>query len=235
MIASLDEAARAIVVNAETRATSAGVRAATSVVDGRTAEAIVERAKAERVDAIVIGTKAKRGLERMLSGSTADGVLRRANVPVFVVPPDGGEPASALARLLVAIDESDPSEAATAFAISFAAAGRSRLIFCGVAHGARAPKLEEARESIQTLLSNATERARECDVRCEWVIVDGAPESMLPSIARSERAGAIVMGTHGRHGPQRWLVGSVAEGVVQGSSLPVVVVRGAPNGGEMST
>lgn len=54
-------------------------------------------------------------------------------------------------------------------------------------------------------------------------LVDGEP---VPAItAASAGADLVVMGTHGRKGPTRWLMGSVAERVVHDSSSPVLVVR----------
>jgi nucleotide-binding universal stress UspA family protein len=238
LIESLDEMAHAILEKARDRATAAGVTATISVLDGNAPGAIVDRQQTRGADAIVIGTKGKRGLERFVMGSTADGVLRRADVPVFVVPPGARETSATFERLLVAVDDSDPSDAATAFAITFAEAERSRLVFCGVVEtkyledkGALfafdpAPLLVEFRESIEGLVTNAADRARESDVASEWLIADGEPGAVIPKIAATQRAGAIVIGTHGRRGLRRWLVGSVAESVVQHSSVPVVVVRG---------
>jgi nucleotide-binding universal stress UspA family protein len=238
LIESLDESAHAILEKARDRATGARVSATMSVLDGSAPGAIVERQRALRADAIVIGTKGKSGLELFVLGSTADGVLRRADVPVFVVPAGAGEISATFDRLLVAVDDSDPSDAATAFAIRFAQAERSGLVFCGVVETTDLesnaalfafdprPMLVELRESIESLVTKAADRARESDVVAEWLIVDGEPKAVIPKAAHTEGVGAIVIGTHGRRGLRRWFVGSVAESVVQQSSVPVVVVRG---------
>lgn len=54
-------------------------------------------------------------------------------------------------------------------------------------------------------------------------LVDGPPVSVI--LAAAEAADLIVMGTHGRRGPSRWWLGSVAERVVRESRVPVIVVR----------
>lgn len=57
------------------------------VPDGRVAQAIVDAAERFGADLIVMGTHGRTGLQRVLLGSVAEGVLRRSPVPVVVVPP----------------------------------------------------------------------------------------------------------------------------------------------------
>ncbi|ELY87953.1 universal stress protein [Natrialba taiwanensis] len=61
----------------------------TAVVEGTSAAAILEFAREEGVDQIVMGSEGRSGVSRMLLGSIAEGVARRSTVPVTVVP--GGE------------------------------------------------------------------------------------------------------------------------------------------------
>lgn len=56
------------------------------VPDGQVADAILAAAEREHADLIVMGTHGRKGLQRMLLGSVAEAVLRRARVPVVVVP-----------------------------------------------------------------------------------------------------------------------------------------------------
>ncbi|MBD5654946.1 MAG: universal stress protein, partial [Candidatus Eremiobacteraeota bacterium] len=114
------------------RVTDDGVVAKTAVLDGPSAEAIVAYAKERKVDAIVMGTQGKGGLERLFLGSTADGVLRRAEVPVFVVPPAANDDDATFGRIFVAVDDSDPSDAAVDFALGLAAVDKAALVFCCV-------------------------------------------------------------------------------------------------------
>lgn len=58
----------------------------TRVVDGTAAEAILEYAREEGVDGIVMGSKGRSGVSRVLLGSIAEQVTRQADVPVTVVP-----------------------------------------------------------------------------------------------------------------------------------------------------
>ena len=58
------------------------------------------------------------------------------------------------------------------------------------------------------------------------VVADGAPAERIVRAARATHADLVVVGTHGRTGLSRWLLGSVASRVVATSRCPVVTVRG---------
>ena len=62
----------------------------------------------------------------------------------------------------------------------------------------------------------------------ETRLVEGMPADAILKLAAEARAGAIVMGTHGRTGYNRWMLGSVAERVLRDSPAPVLTVRREP-------
>ena len=62
----------------------------------------------------------------------------------------------------------------------------------------------------------------------ETRVVEGLPADAILKLAAEVHAGAIVMGTHGRTGYNRWMLGSVAERVLRDSPAPVVTVRSEP-------
>ena len=69
-------------------------------------------------------------------------------------------------------------------------------------------------------------KARAAGVKTTSVIVEGNPEDRIVRAARARRADLIVIGTHGRTGFSRLLLGSVASRVIAASPCPVVTVRG---------
>lgn len=69
--------------------TGSGLGAVTGVHEGSPSETIVEYAGNHGIDMIVMGTQGRTGLDRYLLGSTAARVLRRAELPVLTVKPDG--------------------------------------------------------------------------------------------------------------------------------------------------
>jgi nucleotide-binding universal stress UspA family protein len=78
---------------ASAQARSAGVETETVLLEevGRVSEVLVEEAKRCSADLIVIGTHGRRGLQHLLLGSVAEGVLRTAPVPVLAVRPRASE------------------------------------------------------------------------------------------------------------------------------------------------
>ncbi|MEL6339286.1 MAG: universal stress protein [Myxococcota bacterium] len=79
----------------------------------------------------------------------------------------------------------------------------------------------QARESMTEFLGNLSE-----EIRTRLVVRHdlGYPAQVITDVAKSEGFAAIVMGTHGRTGLRRALMGSVAEKVVRTSMVPVIVI-----------
>ena len=67
----------------------AGVEAKSQVLVGYAAEEILNRAKEEQVDMIVMGTHGRKGIDRILFGSVAEKVVKNANMPVLTIRPQG--------------------------------------------------------------------------------------------------------------------------------------------------
>ena len=77
----------------------------------------------------------------------------------------------------------------------------------------------------ETLEARAAE-TREAGVAARWTITTGVPFKEIVRAAAEERADLIVMGTHGRGGINRVLLGSVADRVIRTAGCPVLTVRG---------
>ncbi len=90
-------------------------------------------------------------------------------------------------------------------------------------------ELRELTKKIgERTLSHAAEVARQADITVDTVLLEANGERIARVIdaeALSWSADLIVIGTHGRSGFNHLLFGSVAEGVVRGSSVPVLLVR----------
>jgi nucleotide-binding universal stress UspA family protein len=87
--------------------------------------------------------------------------------------------------------------------------------------------LRGQRTSAQKQLDRLVRTARAAGVRASGILLDfGVPAERITRLARSRRADVIVMGTHGRTGLTRALLGSVAARVVATATCPVLTVRG---------
>jgi nucleotide-binding universal stress UspA family protein len=82
----------------------------------------------------------------------------------------------------------------------------------------------------QTLEARA-EQLRQSGIKTSWRVQSGAPFEEIVRTAEEERAGMIVMGTHGRGGLNHMLLGSVAERVIRLAPCPVLTVRQAKSVG----
>lgn len=148
---------------------------------------------------------------------------------------------SAFQRILVAVDGSDPSQAAVALAVRVARyAAASELIFCFVVDiqdEYRATSVLEMRVSVDDLTNedrrqgqihlDAAERVAAAEgVIASSEILEGNPGEAIAKRAHDGRFDLIVTGTHGRKGVQRLLLGSTAEGILRRASAPVLAVKG---------
>ncbi|WP_423995591.1 universal stress protein [Halorubrum trapanicum] len=82
---------------------------------------------------------------------------------------------------------------------------------------------DEGRDALDRVADAAHDRDGDLDVTIE--VRDGRPASEIDAYARSVDADLVAMGTRGRHGENRFLIGSVAERVVRTCPVPVLTVR----------
>jgi nucleotide-binding universal stress UspA family protein len=198
------------------RAADVGIPATTLSLDGVSYDQIARAAREQQVDAIVMGTRGLGGLARLV-GSTAQGVLRLAVVPTIIVR-DGDHLAHGRLRcILAAIDESETSRDAAYLAVNLAARDGGSVVFV---HVAQSPDDHAAAVAVQF----AQEFAHERGVHYDTAIVHGHAADAIRISAEVCHADAIAVGTHGRRGFERLVLGSVAEAVIRESTVPVIVV-----------
>ncbi|RYY86963.1 MAG: universal stress protein, partial [Comamonadaceae bacterium] len=92
--------------------------------------------------------------------------------------------------------------------------------------------LEELRSTATKLLQAAQARAVEANVEADTVLIDrfkGAVHDQVIAEAEASKADLIVIGTHGRRGIGRWVMGSSAEHILRMSPVPVLLVRAPDN------
>src|SRR5262245_20179031 len=88
--------------------------------------------------------------------------------------------------------------------------------------------LAALRESGRKVLAKAQSAAERKGISCKTVLVEnvmGNVADIIVAQAKKQRADVIIMGTHGRRGVRRLVLGSDAEGVVRASPVPVLLVR----------
>lgn len=206
---------------------------------GAPAGTLVQFADAHHADLVVLGASGLPRLSKYVLGGVANKVLRHMKPPVMCVPSDTAKP---FAKVLVATDFSDCS------AVALDAAWRISKVYdpeISVLHVAPSawtlpPDLSvglpgDNRNWLDLLRSEANEQleqfvqdGRSRGVRiASSVLETGSPAHAVLEYARQNPTDLIVLGTHGRSGVARMMLGSVAEAVVHHAHVPVLAVRKA--------
>jgi nucleotide-binding universal stress UspA family protein len=186
------------------------------------------------IDLVVMGTHGRRGLQKMLLGSVAEKVLRRAPCPVLTVGPDvhpDVQRPAEMKRILFATDFSGASEVAAAYALSLAQENQGVL---DIVHIVEPQKTGGAAHSPD-LVSGCAARMRslipaDAELWCELniLIEVGQPAEQILNVARAHRSQLIVLAvkaasnvTAATHLP--W---AVAHRIISSAECPVFTVRG---------
>jgi len=246
--ANEDERARSAAQNdldgVASELTAGGLMAKTVVRTGDPAQEIVEQARADAADLIVMRTHGRAGLARAFLGSVAERVLTLSPVPLVLVRP-GDRYVSQVRSMLVPVDGSPGGALALGAAVGLAeASGASfRLLEVVVPiptyiYGAYAyngatfvdPAWdEEAHASAQTYVDGLAARLRTggLTVETEVCIAPSVAEA-IADIAEARDIDLIVMSTEALTGAARAVLGSVADAVVRAARCPVLLLRRAP-------
>lgn len=202
------------------------------------APVILEYAREEDVDLIVLATHGRRGVRRMLLGSVAEEVVRLAARPVLTVRPDGAEEHGEPPRsVLVPVDFSEHADRALAYGGALAERSGAELHVLHVVpemsfpdpYFAEAAEIRAMAKAAEERVPEAMQRhvqkvlGEDADVRMHMEV--GTPAATIVRTAEDEGVDQIVISSHGRTGLERMLLGSVAEGVVRRAPCPVLTVK----------
>ena len=143
-----------------------------------------------------------------------------------------------LERFLIPLDTSEVAERVLAWAIPLAKRLGQPVVLLSVirdhddlgpAAGRHRPALsslmEQRRTGVQGYLNEVQARLATEGITATTEVATGAVAESIIAAAASHQSGLIAMATHGRVGPERWFLGSVADRVVRTSAVPVLLVR----------
>jgi nucleotide-binding universal stress UspA family protein len=149
--------------------------------------------------------------------------------------PTHGRPhvAAPVRIILLATDLGPASSAAVDEAIDLAQRLRSEVLVVSVIDpanlrlpgGGMASRVDQVRDERSRLAAAFAARGRSAGVPVRFLIWEGEPGDGILDAAAAEGADMIVVGTHGRRGLGRLLLGSVSEYVIRHANVPVLVVR----------
>jgi nucleotide-binding universal stress UspA family protein len=135
-----------------------------------------------------------------------------------------------MSTIVLATDLTDVSAGAVARAIDLAARLCARLLIVNVldlgrlSGRGRHERVDQARAEREPLLMELVRVARTSGVHAEFLLWSGSASDGIAEAANSEGAEMIVVGTRGRRGAGRMLMGSVSDRLIRTTRLPVLVV-----------
>jgi nucleotide-binding universal stress UspA family protein len=231
-------------------AADSSVPVSTAIVEGEVAPMIRAHAAQEQVDLVVMSTHGRGPLARFWLGSVADELVRELAVPLMLVRPqdqavdfrsdpvprhillplDGTPTAEQIIPAALAVGKLVDADYTLVRVIGPVMPTSYYMEGSGLAQMAETMLDEieqmqsQLRQEAQTYLEGVSARLREQSLRVQTrVVVDAQPASAILKASAALGNGLIALETHGRRGLQRMFLGSVADKVVRGASLPVLV------------
>lgn len=209
---------------------------------GNPAEVIIDRAGSDPGCLIAMATHGVTGVRRWLMGSVASKVLQSATNPLLLIHPDEANPTLPVARrtLFVPLDGSALAEGILPAVIAWAKALNMAVHLLrvyalppqayivtdgGIATSPAEFRKEMHEETVRYLDAQVDALRAEGVVQVQATVLEGDAAAEIIDVARRTPDNLIAMSTHGRSGIGRWVLGSVAERVIQHSGDPVLLLR----------
>jgi len=196
--------------------------------EGTIHERIVDLADMDNYDLIVMGKKGLSLIERAFVGSVTERVIGYSRQDILVIP-NGVK--IGRRNLLIATDGSAYSEAAARKAIEIAVQSHGEIKALSVVD-VTIEFMLRAHEIYDTLVAKAKgfsdaikQKALAAGIKAEALVRDGEVYQVIIDVAKEQRADMIIMGSLGRTGIKRLLMGSTAERVLGHASFPVLIVK----------
>jgi len=243
LVEGLRRSASELLDNISARLKAPGLSHCTELLSGDPKSEIVDRAGEINADWIVMGSRGATGINRFLLGSVALGVARFAPCSVEIVKPRvRDEDCPTAIRILLATDGSPCSELAAHSIAERPWPKGSEVHVLSVVELSvpllRMPPAYFDEHAMQELRGAAMQRTEEAEMYAEQIIADSAmivsgtvavpcatPKELILEEAQRWGADLIVLGSHGRRGINRFLLGSVSEAVAAHAHCSVEIVR----------
>ncbi len=205
------------------------------IVDGDVASAIVDVAKEENADLIVMSTHGYSGVTRWVMGSVAERVLGNASCPVFVV-----READLPRHVMITLDGSEFAERALEPGLELAATFGAKVTLMSAVREVNATMLKEMNtiengmgqrwqddtaKDVEEYLRQVAKRYHRDDLTLTTATTIEPAATSILDYAEVHQVDLLVMATHGRTGLLRWVYGSVTEKVLHGAKRSMLIVR----------
>ncbi len=213
-----------------------GIQVETLVQTGAVTDAINELIEERGVDMVVLSTRGRSGLPRMVLGSVANRVIQHVTRPILIVRPiEGAEPElPEFKKILVTLDGSEFAERVLPY-VRASTSFDSVILLLTVPQVPRAERYGAVVEEIQQLREKAEQEAgeylegvaaalQEDGIEAHVLVCGSRPADTIISVAEEEDVDVVMLATHGRGELDRLFLGSVADRIVQNTRCPVFLV-----------
>ena len=177
---------------------------------------IVDHASKNNVDMIIMGTHGKTGMKRLMMGSVTAKVIGHAPCNILVFPLNAKVECK---NVLIATDGSKYSEAAASEALGIAKRCGSSLTVISVASSDA--EITSAKDNVKKV----SEAAEKEGVKTTSLVTKGKSYEAIIETSKQKKADLIIVGSHGRTGLDRLLMGSVTERAIGHTESAVLVVK----------
>lgn len=235
VVDALEERGEDIVQQAADRVRNRRLEVVTEILQGEPNQTIVEYADSREIDLIILPTHGRRGLKRYLLGSTTERVVRRSNVPVLTLRPAAAKDSQyPYEDVLVPTDGSAGAKEALSIGVDVTLAGEALLHLLSVITttslgvDVRSDIMKrELEASAEHILEEAAEFATDAGVESprESVEYGASIHKVILSYIDDHDIDLVVVGTHGRTGLERYMIGSVTDYLIRTAPIPVLTVR----------
>ncbi len=216
------------------------------LMSGRVAETLLRFVREQEADLLVMTTHGAGGAAHPWLGSVADRVLRSARMPVVLAPvapgPVEASRPAIFRRVLIPLDGSGAAEEVIEHAVALGQLCSASYLLLQV-ESAQSPRRAQhpdappgesegarAGQAAQRYLDYVATRLRDQGLTVEThVAVDEHPAAAILAAAQAAGTDLIALTLHGESGKQRRLFGSIADKIIRGAQVPLLVYR--PRGG----
>jgi len=234
VVDALEREGEPIVSDVASELNSFGVDHGTDIVQGSPAPTIVDYAERYDYDLIVLPTHGRTGISRYLIGSVTEKVVRLSDVPVLTARMQSDEQLTfPYENILVPTDGSPASNAAAKHGLALAATLDATVHVLSVVDDTSMGPDVRSVLSAEELARPAIEAVEAVDAEADAYelpdvrtnVEHGSPAAVIREYIETSDIHAVVMGSSGRRGVDRILLGSVAEKTVRSAPVPVITVQ----------
>jgi nucleotide-binding universal stress UspA family protein len=213
----------------------AEIRTEVLIEEGDIQSSLTSAIHKDLIDLVVIGTRGRSGLGKLLLGSVAEEIFREVSCPVLTVgphSPSSPAPDGRFREILYATDFSPESEAAAAYAVSLAQEFQARLTLMHVISEQKTGELVSAGQltaSIEQLLRKLVPPEAESWCKPEVIVESGDAAEKILEVSKQRNTDLIVLGVKpesGIPGAGTHLPIATAHKIVSHAICPVLTVRG---------